>query len=254
MYFLIGLVLLSIASYIDVKTKTVPYFLSYFMIGAGIILQSIKSIEYGINHIMIISVYTFVVFLFGYLRFKAGQWGGGDAVILLGAIYYLIDPKNYLAPIEFIILSFFCGALYGIVYTVYRGIKAKINIKQEALIAMVGIAILVLTYQKGITSLLIGVLVAILCTIPLIKKVEEKAMIVYIPANKVVEGDWIVEPIKLKNITIRPKKTGLTEKEAEIIRRMYRQGKIKRIAVKDGVPFVPSFLIAYLIMVVLNLV
>ena len=106
MYFLVGFVLLSIASYIDVRTKTVPYFLSYFMISAGVILQSIRSIEYGISHIILVGIYTLIVFAFGYLRFKAGQWGGGDAVILLGTMYYLITPKNYLAPIEFIILSF----------------------------------------------------------------------------------------------------------------------------------------------------
>ena len=65
MYFLVGFVLLSIASYIDVRTKTVPYFLSYFMISAGVILQSIRSIEYGISHIILVGIYTLIVFAFG---------------------------------------------------------------------------------------------------------------------------------------------------------------------------------------------
>jgi hypothetical protein len=67
-----------------------------------------------------------------------------------------------------------------------------------------------------------------------------------ISTSKLVPGDWIYEKIKVGKKTIKPKITGLNEKDIALIKK-YK----KKIKVKDGVPFTPSFLLALVLLIYL---
>ena len=47
-----------------------------------------------------------------------------------------------------------------------------------------------------------------------------------------------------------PKDLGIEKKQIKKLMVFYREGKIKKILIKEGIPFVPSFLIAFVITLV----
>jgi prepilin signal peptidase PulO-like enzyme (type II secretory pathway) len=76
------------------------------------------------------------------------------------------------------------------------------------------------------------------------KAVEKKAFIKKISVDKLVPGDWLAEDIKNKKvvlIAVKDLKTGLEKKHLKQIK---KEG-IKHVTVKEGIPFVPSFLLGY---------
>lgn len=84
------------------------------------------------------------------------------------------------------------------------------------------------------------------------KIIEETIFIKKVNPKKLVEGDWIITDIKINNKTIVKKtEIGLTKKDIEKIKKYYEKGKIKHIYIKEGMPFVPSFLIAFIILLLL---
>jgi prepilin signal peptidase PulO-like enzyme (type II secretory pathway) len=56
------------------------------------------------------------------------------------------------------------------------------------------------------------------------------------------EGDWLVRDLKVGNRTFKARFDGLTKEEIKFIQRSK-----KKILIKDGLPFVPSFLIAFFV-------
>ena len=66
----------------------------------------------------------------------------------------------------------------------------------------------------------------------------------YISVDKLTEGDWVAEDIIVKGKLICSKKDlELTKEQISKLRKL----KIKNVFVKEGIPFVPSFLIGLLI-------
>ncbi len=81
--------------------------------------------------------------------------------------------------------------------------------------------------------------------------IEEVLFIKKVNPKKLVEGDWIIEDIKVGKTIIKKTEIGLTKKDIEKIQKLYKQKKIKYVYVKEGLPFVPSFLIAFIIMLLI---
>ena len=80
------------------------------------------------------------------------------------------------------------------------------------------------------------------------KAVEKTAMIKAIPPEEITEGDWIVDNIIVdKKKIVGPKDLGIEKKQIKELIALKQQGKINKIKVKYGLPFVPSFLIAYVL-------
>ena len=71
------------------------------------------------------------------------------------------------------------------------------------------------------------------------KSVEEACMVKKIYAKDLTEGDWLYEDLYVKGKKIEKKWEGVSKKELELIRKKYK----RKLLVKYGVPFTPSFLI-----------
>jgi len=76
--------------------------------------------------------------------------------------------------------------------------------------------------------------------------VEEACMIKEIPGKKVTIGDWLYEEIKVGKKRIKPNWEGLDEKEVKLLSR------VKKVKIKYGIPFVPSFLFAFILLILLK--
>jgi len=269
---------LIIASITDIKKREVPDFLNFFLITIGIIIGSITSI---INHSIwpiIASISGLVTgYIIAALMYYSGQWGGGDAKMLMG-VGSLIGI-NYFGPNSFIInnqipalasitlIIFFAGAIYGLIYflililinikQVFR--ESKKVLKQKPLVIIQIITILLSTsliitgffmkHNQNIllitgTFILVGVYTSII-----FKIAEPIIMNKKISVKKLVEGDWITKTIKKNNkIIYKFKPTGVEEED---IKNILKEG-IKTVQVKEGIPFIPGFLIGFLIFLILN--
>ena len=81
-----------------------------------------------------------------------------------------------------------------------------------------------------------------------VKTIEDCCMIKSVPVEKLTEGDWIVKNIVIdKKRICGPKDLGISKSQIKTLLRLKRKGKIRKILIKEGMPFVPSFLISYVV-------
>jgi Flp pilus assembly protein protease CpaA len=271
----IALIGVAIGSYTDIKTLEVPDWLNYTMIALGLggnLIFSIASLDYSyiINSILGLAVAATI----GLLMYYTGQWGGGDSKVLFGIGALLgIGYKSVLQmPLDdffmkFLINMLFAGAAYGLLWIFFMAIKnfkkmlkaikknyadknlSRIRLISGILCILMLLGLYFLPYLepqfKIILSLFVLVIYFMNYLIIFVKAVEEVAMIKMVEPEKLTEGDWIVDEIKIDGKYIAgPKDLGIEKKSIALLLKLKKQGKISKVKVKYGIPFVPSFLIA----------
>ncbi len=271
----LGLAYLAVASWTDIRTREVPDWLNYSLIAAALGARGILSAYTGKAEIITEGLAGFAVFLaISLLLFYSGQWGGGDAKLLMGMgalIGFDFSATSKLA--DFFILLLVAGAVYGILWTLALGtrnpkiVRKKIkSIRKEkrtrkitkgilGLAAVLVLAALLSSSTKARASLAAASLLSILTLYAwqFVTAVEKACMYKRIPPERLTEGDWVAEEIKHNGRTIySPKELGIGEKQIRTLISMKRRGLIKRVLVKEGVPFVPSFFLAYLLALLLK--
>jgi len=81
-----------------------------------------------------------------------------------------------------------------------------------------------------------------------VKSVEKTCMLKFVEPEKLTEGDWIAKNVIVNKKRIAgPKDLGIEKKQIKQLIELKRKGLIKKILIKEGIPFVPSFLIAFII-------
>src|SRR3989344_4776236 len=202
---------------------------------------------------------TILAFALYYLR----QWGGGDTKLLIALSIPLAFPlKEQLflnASLNFLINLIIVGALIGIIYALIIIIKKfkefikqlRLNAKEYklslSLFIFFGILIFILSYQQQ-NNLLKAILYSLstfLLITPILhlifKSIENISMIKTIKVNKLTPGDWIIDKAIRNKFNI----STLGIEEEQILK--LKSSNIKQVKVKEGIPFVPMFLIAYLL-------
>jgi len=65
--------------------------------------------------------------------------------------------------------------------------------------------------------------------------------------SKLTEGDWIAKEIKVNGKYITgPKDLGIEMEQIEKLIALYKKKKVGKILIKEGMPFVPSFLASFI--------
>lgn len=266
---LVGLI---IATITDLKTREVPDWLSYGLIGVGLGLNLLFSVVYRNYWFFVNSLVGFVLFLIvALVMFYAGQWGGGDSKVLMGLGALMgLDVKFVRFPflINFLINILLVGAIYGLIWSLvlmFRNWKdffkefrkrshsvEMIKLRTYVFVFTFLMLILFLFTRGTIFSFLfLGFLLMILLTFYLwvfVKAIEKVCMIKAVTPDKLTEGDWIVKDIRYKGKYIcGPKDLGIEKKQIRELVKLYRLRRIKEVLIKEGIPFVPSFLIAYIV-------
>ena len=274
--FLITVIWLILASISDLKTREVPNWLSYSLIVIGIVFSMTEFIITKDKDILINSLIGFgICFVIANVMYYSRQWGGGDAKLLIGlGIIISTYPKyllNILHPnlgeIPFIITILMnimlIGAIYGICWSIYLGIKNKTLLKKDIkqtfqknkkyryLISWLTLILLALSFfLEPMLKLLV-----LICAFSLfllfylslfMRSVENACMFKQVTIDKLTEGDWVTEKITIDdNLIYNPKNTGITIKDIDHLKKF--KNKITSVTVKEGIPFIPSFLIGVLI-------
>ena len=270
-YFLSFIALL-IGSATDLKTREVPDWLNYGLVISGLSLNLLFSTLYSNSSFIINSIIGLAV-LFGiaYIMFYAGQWGGGDSKILMGLGAMIGIDVSFKTPqflFEFLINALLIGAIYGLFWSIFLSIKNKekflkefkkilsennvVKVKYLLLLILMLLLILLFFIKLDYIKLLILLLLFLVFTTfylwVFVKAIEKSAMYKFVEPSKLTEGDWIVDDIFVdKQYICGPKDLGIEKRQIKKLIELHKQGKVKKILIKEGIPFVPSFLIAFVV-------
>ncbi len=267
----IGFFALLVGSYTDIKTREVPDWVNFGLIGIGFGINILFSITYWKANFIISSIIGFAFFFaIAWIMFYTGQWGGGDSKILmgLGAVIGvdIFSREFFLA--HFLINALLVGALYGILWSIFSILRNKEKfygsfmkyiqnrkIKKAKGIVLVAFIILILlsilTHDRFAKLIIFYLAIVSLITFYLwimVKAIEDACMLKYVKPQQLTEGDWIAKDVKINGKYITgPKDLGIGKKQIDKLIALYKRGKVKRILIKEGIPFVPSFFVAYLV-------
>jgi Flp pilus assembly protein protease CpaA len=261
--------LLAIGSITDFRKREVPDWLSYAAIAFGIGLRVIFAITSQSWTPIIEGALGFAPFLIlALIMYYAGQWGGGDSKVMM-ALGLLIGLKPSFAQIPLLLVMLInvvmIGSAYGLVYTLvlatlnskafiaqFRKEMAGRKILKYASYAFAALFVLLsfLTKDMILKMMLIMLTVFSVCLFYIwlfVKTVENAIMIKKIPVEKLTEGDWILKDVKIDGKYIcGPKDLGIEKKQIALLLRLKKQGKISKIMIKEGIPFVPGLFLAFL--------
>jgi len=273
----IAFIALAIGTITDIRTREVPDWLNYGIIFSGIGLRLLYSSITSDWIYLLEGLAGLVIFvIIGYMMFYASQWGGGDSKLLMG-IGALLGLKFTLQPFPLLVVFLFnlllAGSIYGLCYSIVLAFKHRKafaknfktilyskpmqrfrNIKFFFLIALV-IVLAVLLRGRTIDIFVLLILAALILFLYLsiylvifIKAVELAAMYRFVPPEQLTEGDWIAKNVVVNGkVLTGPKDLGIEKKKIRMLIALKRKGKISKIKVKYGIPFVPSFLLAFVL-------
>ncbi len=263
---------LIIGSITDMRTREVPDWLSYSLIVLGVALGGVESVFSSSFYPVLSSIIGLVIgIIIGYVMFYAGQWGGGDSKLIMGlgalfgfSIFNGFSLFNLPLFLIFLINTIFIGAFYGLIWAVimifqkwkefYKEasihLKAPLTTKlRKAMLVLVSLCIILSIIITPTFFRIVFVVVAIIIFSMfyiwiIVTAIEKACMIKKVSVSKLTEGDWIAKEVKIKNkIVVGPKDLGISKEQIASLKRL----KIKEVIVKEGIPFVPSFFIAYLV-------
>ena len=255
---LIAFVALIIASYNDLKTREVPDYLSYTLIGLAIVTRLLWFVSDQTIEILFWAPIAFsVLFLFSYLMYKAGQWGGGDVKIMMGLSVLLswLPWNDFPFFIDFFLNSLIVGAFYGMIAVGVIGIlnfkELKKYLTQIDYILLPALFIVVVVLFKLLPPLFAFLAALIFVSVGLFKYfkvIETNFLHQNVAVPNLTEGDWLLEDVKIKGRVVVPKREiGLIDEDLKKLKSFYLKKKIQKVQIKVGVPFVPAFLISLIV-------
>lgn len=262
-FLFIALIALVFGTYTDFRTKEVPDWANYGLIFIGIFLHLIYSVITSEWMVFMKCVSGLALAAAVAIpMFYLGQWGGGDSKMLmaLGSLISLDFAYNSFL-VSLIINIFLIGAIYGIIYAIAlalrhsnsflekfkKVISEKKNVRLRIALLMLCLAIFVLSFFTSAFRisllLLIFVIIVSFYLWAFVKAVEKAIMYKFVSPSKLTEGDWIAKDIIVKGKRIcGPKDLGVTKEQIKMLKKL----KVRTVFIKEGIPFVPSFLLAFI--------
>ena len=260
----ITFIVLLIASYTDLRTREVPDWLNYSLIFAALGIRSIFAFDLGwsvlVSGLLGLVVCLGVAFLFYY----AGQWGGGDSKLLMGmgaviGITYPFSSDSFLLLWYFLGLLFL-GAIYGVGWMGWLAFrnrkefgvtfKGKVGKFKGAHYGSVIFSGLLFGSSFFWSPLWVFVVlpIGLFYLLIFVSSVEDKCFTKRVDALKLTEGDWLAEDVVVNKKVVMRKKT-LHAKDLEKLWKLSDNKILKDVVIKEGIPFIPSFLFAYVMIV-----
>ncbi|MBS3076989.1 prepilin peptidase [Candidatus Pacearchaeota archaeon] len=258
-YFLFALALVYtlFATIQDLKYREVANWLSFSFIAFALAYRAFFSIATDNLSFFLFGLFGFLImFALGNAFYYMKAFAGGDAKLLMG--FGIILPyQTYLQllflPLLLVLTLFLSGAVYSLFYSIFIVLKNKKQFTREfnklsrnwkftLTISTILVPVFVLLgfYQYLFFPLAI---LALLHLTFIYTKSLEKCMLILTPPESLTEGDWLEKEIKLNSkITIQKSVHGLSFQDIQLLRKYHKSALIKQ-----GIPFVPAFLITLII-------
>ncbi len=259
----ITLAVLLVASYLDLKTREVPDLISYGFLFAVLGLRLIFAVSENFIDFFSALLGGGIFLLFGLTLFYFNQWGGADVKLFagLGMVVGLPLPlgQESFQLGKFFLYTLFIGALYGILWISIVALTKR-KIVKEAFFAVVhdlkGLHIAAITSTSCFAVLsLIQPLFWPLAILPVgtfylltfVYAAERICFFRKVSPDELTEGDWLAQRVQISPRFSLPRKV-LEVEDLAVLRKL---APGRKITIKDGVPFVPGFLIAFLLYLLL---
>jgi len=214
-----------------------------------------------LNGILGLAIFFGLHNLFYYGRLFAG----GDAKLLMALGVILPLSYNWITNLKifgiFILLFLVAGSIYALIWAIILVIVNWNRFKKEFLkqwknyekmffislgFTILWIVFVFLVSQAGL--ILMGLVVLLF---PLLfvfsKAIEECCMVKLVSPKRVTEGDWLYEDIVVAGKKIRSDWNGVSSKDLSLIREKCK----RKVLIKFGIPFTPSFLLGFLGLLIL---
>ncbi len=258
----IAIIWLIFASISDLKKNEVPNWLSFSLIAIALaykLFYSVVNWNFSYIHYSLLGLGVFIAL--AYALYYSRVFAGGDAKLLMafGAVLSSQSSNSSIFNwVLFILLMFSAGGVWGLLYSARIAVKDSRQFKKNFIrefgkrrILFIVFLILTLIFLGlGFYDYILFILAMIFIIFPFLviyAKSLETLMIVSIPARKATIGDWLAEPITIKNKLIQPDWEGLSESQVKLL-----ANSNKKIKIKQGIPFIPGILIALIIWIFLK--
>ncbi len=262
---LLALIWLIIASIEDIKKREIPNWLAFSLIAFVLAFRAFYSvfssnIWFFLYGLLGLGVFFILANIFYYLRI----YGGGDYRLLTSLGVILPIASNLYLNLSimalFIFISMVVGGVYGLFYSFvlvslnrknfFKKFSEQFKAKRKFIFLSLPFFFLSLVFATYFFDLAFFLLSLVIIIFPFLyiyaRAVDESCMVKVISANKATVGDWLYEEVKVGRKKIKPYWEGLSEKEVRVLRK-YKGG----VKVKYGIPFVPVFLISFILFVLL---
>ncbi len=257
--FVLGLVWIIFASIQDIKSREVANWISFSLIIFALgfrFFYSLFSSDFNFFYQGIFGLGIF--FLIGNLLYYSRLFAGGDAKLMIALGAVLPFSNNFLINIKifvfFLLLFLFIGAVYGLIIALVLSIRNFKRFKKDfikrlkdgrrgiCLIMALGLLLMILGFFESLLFI-VGVLLFVFPYLyTYAKAVDNACMVREVKVRNLTEGDWLYKPIKIGKKLIIPSWEGLSKKDILAISKKY-----KKVQIKQGIAFVPVFLIALLV-------
>lgn len=196
------------------------------------------------------------------------------SLLLLIVSFKELSLRILLHFFEFMLLSFFVGGMYvlGLVlfnsFRYYKLIihslpKYRLYLYVFLVIFLPVLYIYFLNSFNTYSVLLIQIILLLLViTISLVlyettKIIEKEIFVKKVSIKDITLGDWIVEDVTVEGKVILEKeafKLGVDEHQLNVLQNLFDEKKISSLKVKSGIAFVPHLFLAFLILIILNII
>jgi len=266
-YFLIAIAIIwmFIAAVQDFRKREVANWWSFSLIVLALAYRGFLSVSMNNAWYFLWGIIGLVVgFVLANSLYYARMFAGGDAKLMYGV--FCVLPLSLLWKENLVILGWFvllflvAGSVYGMIYSIilfvmhFKRFKKEFNkmFKQYKVLilslVLVGIIIMFFSMQEGAWPIAALSVLLILSPLMLIfaKAIEGCCMIKRIDVKDLTIGDWLAEDVKVGRKVIKEYWEGISEEELMLIRKHK-----KKVLVKYGIPFTPTFLFAFIAMMII---
>jgi len=260
---IVGLVWIFVAVIQDFRKREIANWWNFSLIGIGLAYRAFVSVFLWDYSYFVWGIIGFsVFFVLAYAFYYARVFAGGDAKLLmsLGVVLPYSDTiiENIELVLYFIILFLICGSIYGLLYSLGLALKNSKKFRKEfsrqfqknkrlvKIFLLIAIVVLIaVLIVREFMFILFSLLVLIFPFLFVYaKSIEESCLIVEKKGSQLTVGDWLYKEVKVGKRKVKPNWEGLSEKELKILKKY--KGKV---LVKEGIPFTPAFLFAFIILV-----
>ncbi len=258
----LGLIWISFAVIQDIRKKEIANWLNFSLIIFALGFRFFYSLfELPGMSFFYQGLIGFGIFLvLGNLFYYTRMFAGGDAklFIALGAVLPLSFNffENLQGFFYFILIFLIVGAIYGLFFSVWLGLRNfknfkkqfKIQFRKNKFVVYLGLFLFLVSLVFGLVYnfylVYFGILILFFPLLYLFSKsVDEGCMIREIKTSKLTEGDWLYEDVKIsKGKVVKSSWEGLSLRDIYLLRK-----KKRSVRVRVGIQFAPVFFIAYLI-------
>ncbi len=243
-----------VASLTDLKRREVDNWLNLFLLVSGFVFVLFGVVLSGDSDVVFHLGFLFVVmFVVMNLFYEGRVFAGGDAKLLVAMTAFFLGATFWGSMVNvgiFLLFLMVAGSVYGIGFSFVLYLKDFKKVNEEIRSGLsnsfvrigffIGVVLMLFGFFD-VQMFLFGCFFFLFSFLYVFAKgLENISMIREVSGRELREGDWLVDDVRIGKRVVKADWDGLSLTDIELLRNK------KKILVKDGLPFVPAFLIAFL--------